>query len=122
MNVTLFSFGFKHGFAEADTVWDVRFLPNPYWVDELRTHSGLEQAVADYVLQNKTGRAFLEHLQPCITFFLESHRAAGRKDLALAVGCTGGRHRSVAVTDSLQKFLADMEFDLTVYHRDIEKK
>ncbi len=122
LKVRLFSFGFKHGYPEADTVWDVRFLPNPYWVEELRHHSGLEKSVADYVLDNTTGRDFLKHLEPCLSFLLQSHKAAGRDDLSIAVGCTGGRHRSVAVTDYLQKILADTEFDLKVYHRDIAKE
>ncbi len=103
-------------------MWDVRFLPNPYWVEELRNHSGLEKPVADYVLTNITGRDFLSHLEPCLSFLLQSHKAAGREDIRVAIGCTGGRHRSVAVTDHLQKILADSEFDLNVYHRDIAKK
>jgi UPF0042 nucleotide-binding protein len=122
VNITLFSFGFKHGYAEADMVWDVRFLPNPYWVPELRSHTGLEKQVAVYVLENKTGREFLAHLSPCLFFLLSSHDAVGRKDFTVAVGCTGGRHRSVAVTDYLQNILADMEFDLNVFHRDITKE
>jgi len=122
LKITLFSFGFKHGYPEADTVWDVRFLPNPYWIPELREHSGLEGPVAAYVLENKTGQHFLAHFEPFVSFILSSHEAAGRKELILAVGCTGGRHRSVAVTDYLQKILADTKFDLNVYHRDIRKK
>jgi len=102
-------------------VWDVRFLPNPYWIPELREQSGLEASVAAYVLDNKTGQRFLAHFEPFLSFILSSHKAAGRRQLTLAVGCTGGRHRSVAVTDYLQKILADTEFDLTVYHRDITK-
>jgi UPF0042 nucleotide-binding protein len=122
MKITLFSFGFKHGYAEADMVWDVRFLPNPYWVPELRAHTGLEDQVAAYVLDNKTGQLFLEHLEPCLSFLLNNHDGSGRKTITLAVGCTGGRHRSVAVTDYLNKTLADTKFDLTVYHRDIGKE
>ncbi len=122
MKISLFSFGFKHGYPEADTVWDVRFLPNPYWVPELKSFSGRDKDVASYVLDNVTGKAFLEHLKPMLFFLLESHEAAGRDDLVLAVGCTGGRHRSVAVTCYLQKILADSGFDLTVYHRDITKE
>lgn len=103
-------------------VWDVRFLPNPYWIPELREHTGLEAVVAAYVLENKTGRLFLKHFEPCLSFLLHSHKGAGRKELILAVGCTGGRHRSVAVTDYLQKNLDDTEFDLNVHHRDIRKE
>ena len=121
MNITLYSFGFKHGYPEADMVWDVRFLPNPYWVPELKNHTGLEAPVAAYVLDNKIGRRFLVHFEPFLSFLLSSHNAAGRKEICLAVGCTGGRHRSVAVTAHLQKILADTEFDLNVFHRDITK-
>lgn len=84
-------------------------------------HTGLETPVADYVLENKTGRGFLEQLQPFVSFFLNSHHAAGREKLCLAVGCTGGRHRSVATTDYLRAFIEDAGFELEVYHRDIEK-
>ena len=121
MKIILYSFGFKHGYPEADMVWDVRFLPNPYWVEELRDHTGLEKPVANYVLENKIGRSFVEHLQPFVSFFLNSHLAAGRETLCLAVGCTGGRHRSVATTDFLRGFIEDAGFELEVYHRDIEK-
>ena len=122
MKISLFSFGFKHGYPEADTVWDVRFLPNPYWEPALQAFSGKDNAVASYVLDNETGKAFLGHLQPFLFFLLESHQAAGRDEIILAVGCTGGRHRSVAVTCYLQKILADTGFDLTVYHRDITRE
>lgn len=122
IKITLFSFGFKHGYPEADIVWDVRFLPNPYWVPELKEFSGREKSVSSYVMDNEIGREFLAHLEPCLLFLLKSHDVAGRENITVAVGCTGGRHRSVAVTCHLQKVLADSEFDLTVYHRDITKE
>ncbi len=122
MKITLFSFGFKHAYPEADTVFDVRFLPNPYWVDDLRSQSGRQRQVAAYVLDNDQGLRLTEHLQSFLSFYLEGHQKAGREDFVLAVGCTGGRHRSVAVVEFLQKMLADTEFDLNVYHRDIDKE
>ncbi len=122
MKITLFSFGFKHAYPEADTAFDVRFLPNPYWVDDLRSQSGRERQVAAYVLDNDQGLRLTEHLQSFLSFYLEGHQKAGREHFVLAVGCTGGRHRSVAVVEFLQKMLADTEFDLNVYHRDIDKK
>jgi len=102
-------------------VWDVRFLPNPYWIPALRNHTGLEEPVVTYVLENTTGQRFLDHCIPFLLFFLNSHQRAGREEIRLAVGCTGGRHRSVAVIGRLQKTLADTEFDLNVFHRDITK-
>jgi UPF0042 nucleotide-binding protein len=124
MKITLFSFGFKYGYPEANMVWDVRFLPNPYWNLQLREHTGLEESVATYALDNATGRQFLEHLEPIVLFTVNSHKKAGRKELSYAVGCTGGRHRSVAVTEHLRRCLADhidSGDELIVSHRDIEK-
>ncbi|MCI5221639.1 MAG: hypothetical protein D3924_02895 [Candidatus Electrothrix sp. AR4] len=125
VKIALFSFGFKHGHPEADMVLDVRFLPNPYWDLHLRNHTGVEKPVAAYVLNNEIGRQFLLYLEPLVAFTVNSHKEAGRKELHYAVGCTGGRHRSVAVTEHLRHFLSDCidsGDDFTVYHRDIEKK
>ena len=125
MKITLFSFGFKHGQPEADIVFDVRFLPNPYWEIDLRPHTGLEQPIAAYVLDNPVGQEFIGHLEPFLSFSLASHKAAGRKEVRCAVGCTGGQHRSVAVTVYLEQFLSgllDTDDSLLVSHRDIDKK
>jgi UPF0042 nucleotide-binding protein len=121
MKISLFSFGFKHGRPDADTVLDVRFLPNPYWVPELKEHTGLEQPVAVYVLGSAAGRAFIKQLEPFLVFLVQSHRQAGRKDFACAIGCTGGRHRSVAVTEYLRQMLAEEGDELAVFHRDIDR-
>lgn len=124
MKIRLFSFGFKYGRPEADTVFDVRFLPNPYWVPELKERSGLEAEVAAYVLESQAGREFLARLEPLLVFMLDSCRQAGREDFSCAVGCTGGRHRSVAVTEHLRRFIANTVHGdaLEVFHRDIERK
>ncbi|WP_420208227.1 RapZ C-terminal domain-containing protein [Candidatus Electronema sp. JC] len=124
MKIRLFSFGFKYGRPEADTVLDVRFLPNPYWVPELKEHSGLEAPVAAYVLKSQAGREFLARLEPFLAFLLESHRQAGREDFSCAVGCTGGRHRSVAVTEHLRRFIAEAAHGdaLEAFHRDIGRR
>ncbi len=121
LKITLYSFGFKHGHPEADMVWDVRFLPNPYWVAGLKDSTGREPATADYVLANPVGREFLSRLEEILRFLLEQYRAAGRSELRLAVGCTGGRHRSVAVTEHLRRFFTDLPVDLQVFHRDIDR-
>ncbi|MBW2683202.1 MAG: hypothetical protein JRC69_06525, partial [Deltaproteobacteria bacterium] len=101
----LFSFGFKYGApVDVNVIWDVRFLPNPYWVEELRPQTGRVDKVATYVLESDEGRGFLTLLKPMITFLIEQNSAAGKKSLHLGIGCTGGRHRSVAVTEALADF------------------
>ncbi len=122
VHIILFSFGFKYGPPEADTVFDVRFLPNPYWVPELKPFTGLHQPVAQYVLHNATGQEFLILVEAFLEFFLAVHKEAGREEIRLAVGCTGGRHRSVAVTESLRRFLDGQPFTVDVFHRDIGKE
>ncbi len=122
MNVTLFSFGFKHGYPQADLVWDVRFLPNPHWVPELKAHTGRDAQVARYVLENDAGTRFLALLEPLLIFLFEEYTAQGREAVTLAVGCTGGRHRSVSLVEHLQIFLQNRDITVQVYHRDIEKE
>jgi len=115
------SFGFKHGRPEADTVLDVRFLPNPYWVVELRPRTGLDPAVAAHAVDNESGHRFLALLEPLLLFLLTEHGGAGRDVLRLAVGCTGGKHRSVAVVERLRALLAPRLSSLQVHHRDIDR-
>ena len=121
MNITLFSFGFKHGSPQADLVWDVRFLPNPHWVEELKAHTGREPMVARYVLENETCARFLALLEPLLVFLLDEYTARGREAVTLAVGCTGGQHRSVALVEYLRGFLEKRGLTPQVYHRDIDK-
>lgn len=121
MQIILFSFGYKHGPAEADTVLDMRFLPNPFWVPELQNGTGLEVPVARYVLDNQVASEFFANFEPLLRAYIESHRMAGRQSMHLAVGCTGGRHRSVAVAEYLKGILNNSSYDLTVFHRDVDK-
>ncbi|RUM37142.1 MAG: hypothetical protein DSY57_04635 [Desulfobulbus sp.] len=120
--VSLFSFGYKHGLPEADLVWDVRFLPNPYWISELKDRSGLEKDVAAYALDNETAREFFTLLEPLLLFLVHRHAGGKRSRLRIGIGCTGGRHRSVAVVECLKKFLDGSGCNLNVFHRDIEKR
>lgn len=120
--VSLFSFGFKHGAPEADLIWDVRFLPNPYWINELKDHSGLEPEVSAYALENEIGREFFILLEPLLLFLTHQHAGGKRSRLRIGIGCTGGRHRSVAVVEYLKKFLDRTGYNLNVFHRDIEKR
>jgi len=117
----IFSFGYKHGPPEAESVIDVRFLPNPYWVPELRPRTGLDPAVAAHALDTEAGRRLLALLEPLVTFLLEEQVRAGKGDWRLAVGCTGGRHRSVAVVEGLYRLLAARFPELRIRHRDIDK-
>jgi RNase adapter protein RapZ len=122
LHVTLFSFGFKYGIPDdIHLLWDVRFLPNPYWVDALRSRTGLDRDVADYVVGSTAGREFLLLLEPLLLFLVNANALAGKDGLHLAVGCTGGRHRSVAVVEALQQILLKQPVELTVFHRDVEK-
>lgn len=121
MKVSLYSFGFKHGYPQANLVWDVRFLPNPYWVPELKPFSGVEPEVASYALNNDAGQAFLKMLEPLLLFLLEQYQTNNREECTIAIGCTGGRHRSVAMAEHLNRFLMKHSFSVDFSHRDIEK-
>lgn len=123
MFVTVLSFGFKYGIPEdADLVFDVRFLPNPYYVEELRSLTGEDQAVRDYVMQGGTGQAFLEKLYDMVDFLLPNYISEGKNQLVIAVGCTGGKHRSVTVAKALHGHLACFgEYGIKIEHRDIDK-
>ena len=119
--VTLLSFGFKHGLpAEADLVLDVRFLPNPYFVEALSASTGEEANVREFVLGNDDAREFLEKSQALVEFLLPRAEREGKAYLTVAVGCTGGRHRSVAVVQELAKRLP-RRHPLTVRHRDLAR-
>ncbi|HSR35733.1 MAG TPA: RNase adapter RapZ [Desulfurivibrionaceae bacterium] len=122
MNLSLFSFGHKHGPPQgADLVFDARLLPNPYWVPEFKEHNGTEPVVAAYVLDNETGREFLSLLLPWLRFCITTAQQTDRESLTIAIGCTGGRHRSVAVVEELGRQLADLG-PLTITHRDLTKE
>jgi RNase adapter protein RapZ len=119
----LFSFGFKYGVPDdANLIFDGRFLPNPYWVDELRPYTGLDEQVAEFVVGSREGREFMELLVPLLRFLIEKNRLAQKKGLRCAVGCTGGHHRSVAVVEALKHALAGEQVALQVFHRDLTRE
>jgi UPF0042 nucleotide-binding protein len=121
LSITLLSFGFKHGLpAEADLVFDVRFLPNPYFVEALSALSGKDETVAGFVLQGEEGKAFLARTADFLEYALPRYKSEGKAYLTIAVGCTGGRHRSVAVVEELGRRLG-AKWPLTVRHRDLER-
>ena len=118
--VRLTSFGFKRGIpAEADLVFDVRFLPNPYFVPELKARTGKEAEVAAYVFGAPASEQFFGHLQPLIDYLLPLYQQAGKMMLTIAIGCTGGKHRSVAVTERLGQWLQKSSVQVRVSHRDL---
>ena len=121
LSVTLLSFGFKHGYpAEADVVLDVRFLPNPYFVESLSGSTGMDPEVARYVLENDDAREYLKKVEDLLAFMLPRFEREGKAYLTIAIGCTGGRHRSVAVTEELGKRMGG-QWQMTLRHRDLER-
>ena len=123
MYVTVLSFGFKYGIPEdADLVFDVRFLPNPYYDEHLRPLTGQVQAVRDYVMRGTTSEIFLKKLYDMIDFLLPNYINEGKNQLVIAVGCTGGKHRSVTIARALYEHLEAVgEYGIRIDHRDIEK-
>lgn len=121
--ITVESFGFKHGAPrDADMLFDVRFLPNPYWVPELRAGRGTNKAVADYVLGQPDSKGFLDHTTSLIKLVLPGYRREGKNFMTVAVGCTGGHHRSVAMSEALASRLKEMpDLEVNVVHRDIDR-
>ena len=117
------SFGFKHGIpTEADLVFDVRFLPNPYYEISLREHNGTEPAVRDYVFQGGTADALMMHLNSLMDFLIPRYISEGKTSVVVCIGCTGGKHRSVAITEALAAHLrAEGHKNLTVVHRDYQR-
>lgn len=121
LRVHIITFGFKYGTpSEADMVFDLRFLPNPYFVPALKPLSGCDKAVADYVLADNPGKEFLTRLTDFLTYVLEQYETEGRFRLTIAIGCTGGRHRSVAVAEALSKTLRAKYKALTMEHRHLD--
>ena len=122
MSVFLTSFGYKFGIPhDTDIILDVRFLPNPYFINSLRDKTGLDSEVKDYVLQNDDTRTFLDRLDALLTFTLPRYEREGKSSLTVALGCTGGRHRSVALVEDLRQRLSRGELRIHVKHRDIDK-
>ena len=120
MQVNVTSFGFKHGLPlEADLVFDVRFMPNPFYIENLRPQTGLDRDVADYVFSFQQARDFVKHLEDLLAFSLPLYAEEGKTNLVIAVGCTGGHHRSVAVTHALAEFVRQLGYPVTESHRDM---
>lgn len=119
MRVDVLSFGFKRGVPRVvDLMFDVRFLPNPHWVPELRPLTGHDEPVRDYVLSSEDAREFLDRTIDLLRFLMPRYEAEGKAYLTIGIGCTGGRHRSVAIAEAIGAALADGGLDVSVAHRD----
>ncbi len=120
IHVALISFGYKHGVPRiVDLLFDVRFLPNPHWVEELRPQTGLDPDVDEYVFSTEDAKVFFDRIVELLTFLVPRYEAEGKKYLTIGVGCTGGKHRSVAIVGRLAEALAVEGVDVSVLHRDI---
>ncbi len=120
LQVAVESFGFKHGLPlDADIVMDVRFLPNPHWEDDLRPLTGHDPSVRDFVLETAVAASFLDRLEALLADVLPAYQAEGRSYLTVAIGCTGGRHRSVAVAEEIARRVRERGIAVRTTHRDV---
>lgn len=120
--VNVMSFGFKHGLPiDADLVFDVRFLPNPHYIDHMRPQTGLDEEVSEYVMKWNETKKFLEKTIDLLQFMLPHYKREGKSQLVIAIGCTGGQHRSVALTEEIARAFAK-DYHTQITHRDIHKK
>lgn len=123
LQVALISFGFKRGLpVDADMVFDVRFLKNPYWVPELRPKTGLTSEVAEYVLAPDAAREFMDTIHNLIQVVAPGYLSEGKRQVTIAIGCTGGKHRSTAISEELARRLRDQGLHVSVLHRDLGKE
>lgn len=122
MLVHVMSFGFKYGLPlDADLVFDVRFLPNPFYISELKEHTGLEVCIRDYVMESDDSREFLNKLADMIKFLIPRYIKEGKAQLVIGIGCTGGHHRSVTIAEELYRAVAAEYKNVMISHRDIKK-
>lgn len=122
VRVAVTSFGYKYGIPrETDLLFDVRFLPNPHWIPELRPYRGIDGPVADYVLGNPDAATFLDQIDALLGFLIPRFQGEGKSYLSIGIGCTGGHHRSVAIAEAIGRRLRDEGIDAVVRHRDVDR-
>ncbi len=122
ISVNVLSFGFKYGIpVDSDLVFDVRFIPNPFYIPELKPLSGKDEPVRKYVLEQEETKKFLDKLQDMLKFLIPEYSKEGKKQLIVSIGCTGGRHRSVAIANALYEILKSNDFNAGIEHRDIDE-
>ncbi|OPZ19897.1 MAG: glmZ(sRNA)-inactivating NTPase [Firmicutes bacterium ADurb.BinA205] len=120
--IKVMSFGFKYGVStESDLVFDVRCLPNPYYIPELRNHTGLDQCVRDYVMKHESSQQLFDKISDLIDFLIPMYVHEGKSQLVIAFGCTGGKHRSITFAELMTKHLLSKDYKVQKYHRDITK-
>ena len=123
MAVSVVSFGFKHGLpTDVDLVFDLRFLPNPYWDETMRSLTGLDSPVRDFVLGQPAAQQFLDKVTDLLQMLLPAYAKEGKSYLSIAIGCTGGQHRSVSMSEEIGKALANLPYPVMVRHRDLHKR
>lgn len=122
--INILSFGFKYGIPkDSDLVFDVRFLPNPFYVDELKRKTGNDKEVRDYVMENGLASEFIDKLEDMLSFLIPKYEAEGKHQLVISIGCTGGKHRSVTVANKIyEKIMFNGEYGVKIVHRDIGKE
>lgn len=122
LQVVIVSFGYKYGIPlDSDLILDTRFLPNPFYIDSLRSRTGKSKKVRDYVLSSDDTREFLDRLRQLADYLIPKFIAEGKSYVTLSIGCTGGKHRSVVIADELRDYLRRKRYDIRVYHRDVFK-
>ena len=122
LSITILSFGFKYGIpVDSDLVFDVRFIPNPFYIPELKKYSGSDEPVKKYVLDQKETQGFIEKLEDMLRFLIPNYIKEGKRQLIVSIGCTGGRHRSVAIANAIHEQLLNDSFDSRIEHRDISE-
>ena len=122
LSVTILSFGFKYGIpVDSDLVFDVRFIPNPFYIPDLKPYSGNDEPVKKYVLVQEETKGFIKRADDMLDFLIPNYKKEGKRQLIISVGCTGGRHRSVAIANALYKKLLERNYNASVEHRDIRE-
>lgn len=122
ISITVLSFGFKYGIpVDSDLVFDVRFIPNPFYIPTLKPFSGNDKTVKDYVLEQEETKGFIEKLDDMLDFLVPNYKKEGKRQLIISIGCTGGRHRSVAIANEIDRRLNIRNFNSSVEHRDIKE-
>lgn len=122
LSITVLSFGFKYGIpVDSDLVFDVRFIPNPFYIPDLKPFSGLDTPVKDYVLKQDETKVFLEKINDMLEFLIPNYKKEGKRQLIISIGCTGGRHRSVAIANQIYENLHDKNYNVYIEHRDIKE-